>query len=190
MNTHDYDQIITDAATGARLRLTLVRAVEAASGLPWDAARLGWRVIGVCVDEEAAGICVCGQTGLRYLYTITDNRSGAELYPIGSGCIAHFGDLTMASAASDFADIALMRAAITIRGTLDLTRDLTRRKLALLHWSGLLNAREVEFLTSMFNRRRPMTPSQARWVESLLGRVSRQLRSPDRITSPEGVAVA
>ncbi|MGI6795707.1 hypothetical protein [Gordonia sihwensis] len=170
----DAPEIMTDTATGCRIRIPLVRAVEAASGLAWDAARLSWRVIGMDEDEDARGVCVCGQTGLRYLYTIVDDRTGASLHPVGSDCIAHFDDPTMSSAATAFADLAGLKRTIAACGVLGLA-DLSRRRLSMLHDRGLIDSREFEFLMSMFNRRRGMTSRQAAWADALMGRLTRQL---------------
>lgn len=163
-----------DVATGERLRRSLVEAVVAASGVPWDIARLRWHVTDMTEDETASSECVCGQTGLRYRYTITDDVTGAELYPIGSDCIAHFDVPAMATAASDLADLATLTTAAN-SGVLDLKGDLSRRKLALLHRRELLNDREFEFLVSVFNRRREMTAGQAGWVDALMGRLTGEL---------------
>ncbi|WOC12406.1 hypothetical protein MP11Mi_14920 [Gordonia sp. MP11Mi] len=54
-------EIMTDAATGGGIRLALVRAVEDASNLPWDVARLTWRVADMEEDEHADGECACGR---------------------------------------------------------------------------------------------------------------------------------
>ncbi|OBC01724.1 hypothetical protein [Gordonia sp. 852002-50395_SCH5434458] len=169
------NDVITDAATGQRLRTSLVRAMEAASGLPWSAARLSWRVAGMTEDEDASSTCVCGQPNLRYLYTIVDDRTGVELHPIGSDCIAHFGDPVMASAATDLANLVALKTAVEKHGALDLKRDLSRFRIALLHRRGLLTAREFGFATDMYNRRRPLTSRQAEWLGTILVRLAAQL---------------
>lgn len=187
MTDHDYDhddhEAVTDAVTGARLRLSLRRAVEAASGLAWDAARLTWRVTGMSEDDETIGECVCGQTGLRYLYTITDCRTGAELNPIGSDCIEHFGDPELISAASDLADLAALKRVVSVNGVVDLKRDFTRRRLATLERRRMITPAEFEFLVAMFNRRREMTVNQGRWADSLMARLSQQIPCVDLTAS-------
>lgn len=184
MTDHNNDhEVVTDAVTGVGLRLSLRRAVEAASGLAWDAARMSWRVSGMSEDVESVGECVCGQTGLRYLYNIADSRTGAELYPIGSDCIEHFGDPELMSAASDLADLAALKRAVMVNGTTDLKRDFTRRRLATLERRRMITPAEFEFLIAMFNRRREMTVNQGRWADSLMARLSQQLPCVD-LTGP------
>jgi hypothetical protein len=34
--------------------------------------------------------CVCGKTGLRTVFTVTNNITSKSLHPIGSKCIEHF----------------------------------------------------------------------------------------------------
>lgn len=160
-----------DVATDERLRRSLVEAVVTASRVPWDIARLRWHVTDMAEDETASSECVCGQTGLRYLFTITDSVSGAELFPIGSDCINHFDVSSMTAAATGLADLAALTSAAR-GGVLDLKGDLSRRKLALLHRRGLLDAREYGFLVLMFNRRREMSVRQAGWADALLGRLT------------------
>lgn len=163
-----------DVATGKRLRGSLVEAVVTASRVPWDIARLRWHVTDMTEDETASSECVCGQTGLRYRFTIADDVSGAELFPIGSDCITHFGVDAMTAAATDLADLAALTSAAHDR-VLDLKDDLSRRRLALLHRRGTLNAREFEFLTSVFNRRRSLTPRQQGWTDALMARLTGEL---------------
>lgn len=160
-----------DVATGERLRGSLVEAVVTASRVPWDIARLRWHVTDMTEDETASSECVCGQTGLRYRFTIADDVSGAELFPIGSDCIAHFDVLAMTSAATVLADFAALTSAAR-GGVLDLKGDLSRRRLALLHRRGMLADREFEFLVSMFNRRREMTLRQQGWAHALMVRLT------------------
>lgn len=55
----------------------------------WEGARYEWYMWDC---EEGSGECVCGQKGLRYLYTIRNKCTQRLLYPIGSVCIDYFGD--------------------------------------------------------------------------------------------------
>lgn len=188
MNNNIGPDIITDAATGEGIRLALVRAVEDASGLPWDVARLTWRVSDMEEDEHADGECVCGQTGLRYLYTIADDRTGAVLYPIGSDCIAHFAIDSMTDEVRrlrdlwELASIVESGTALTLKGE---GRNLTKAKLAALYdegafkpsqWNGGEPARDHDFLLKMFGKRNEPSPAQRRKIAVLLSEIAGFLR--------------
>jgi len=41
-------------------------------------------VVGLEADPTATGMCVCGNTGLRYLYTIRNPKAGQELSRSGA----------------------------------------------------------------------------------------------------------
>lgn len=186
MNNNIEPEIMTDAATGGGIRLALVRAVEDASNLPWDVARLTWRVSDM--EEDADGECVCGQTGLRYLYTIADDRTGAVLYPIGSDCIAHFAIDSMTDEARRLRDLwELVRVvesgtALILKGE---GRNLTKAKLAALYdegafkpsrWNGGDPVCDFDFLLKMFGKRNTPSPAQRRKIDALLSEIAGFLR--------------
>ena len=56
----------------------------------WESAKHEWYVSDCIVDEALSGTCVCGKEGLRYLYSLTNEKTGSVLYPIGSSCIKKF----------------------------------------------------------------------------------------------------
>ncbi|PRY67699.1 hypothetical protein B0I08_106307 [Glaciihabitans tibetensis] len=69
----------------------LRRAVtEASTASKWKTGVLEWEVTSVAEHPTGEGECVCGQTNLLWLYTITNTHNGAELFPIGSTCVNHF----------------------------------------------------------------------------------------------------
>jgi hypothetical protein len=77
-------------------RYNLERAVVRASeAKKWEDAKKEWIVW--CVEEmpDLGGVCVCGQPGLKYLWTIRNVHNGEELYPIGSVCIDYFREVLM-----------------------------------------------------------------------------------------------
>ncbi|WP_156527561.1 hypothetical protein [Gordonia sp. 852002-51296_SCH5728562-b] len=155
----------------------LVAAVRAASGgLPWELARLRWWVSGVHEDPDATGVCVCGQVGLRWLYEITDTATGATLSPIGSDCIGRFDDETMTAVARELVELDRMERVVAANHQLGFG-DLSRLRIAVLWVYGAVDARERDFLTAMFNRRREMTPRQERWASAILSRACGQLVS-------------
>lgn len=64
---------------------TLRGAVIAGSrAKTWAAAVEEWEVVGLEEESAATGMCVCGNTGLRYLYTIRNPKAGQELSRSGA----------------------------------------------------------------------------------------------------------
>lgn len=184
MSDDDYAGAVVTDASGDRIRATLVRTVEAATGLPWDVARRGLEVTGMGVDEDAAGECVCGQPNLRYLYTI-EHLSGAVLYPIGSDCIHHFGVVGMVDKARtlrhlhDLAAVVARGEHLTLRGP---GRNLTAARLLALYdsgaftpsaWNGGDPARDYDFLLRMFRKRNDPSDSSVRKIAALLREAER-----------------
>ena len=107
-------------------RATLIAAVRRASDdLPWEVARRQWDVVDTDYDADCAGVCVCGQTGLGWLYTITNRETGRTLYPIGSDCIAHFEVDVMMEAARDLAELERLRDCVASGVPLDLKTHLS-----------------------------------------------------------------
>jgi hypothetical protein len=69
----------------------LRRAVIAASVADqWKTAVLEWEVESVEKHPTGEGECVCGQTNLLWMYTITNEAADTALFPIGSTCVNHF----------------------------------------------------------------------------------------------------
>ncbi|MEV7933687.1 hypothetical protein [Curtobacterium sp. NPDC089185] len=56
----------------------------------WAAPVAEWEVAGLEEEPTSTGTCVCGNTGLRYLYAIRNPGTGHELAPIGSVCVEYF----------------------------------------------------------------------------------------------------
>lgn len=72
-------------------RETLIKAViDSSNAKNWSDAVLEWDISDCIEDETCSESCVCGKFGLRYLYTISNDRNGNWLYPIGSCCIQKF----------------------------------------------------------------------------------------------------
>lgn len=69
-------------------RENLINAViDNSNANNWDDAVLEWDIVDCIEDETCSESCVCGKYGLRYLYTIVNDRNGNALHPIGSCCI-------------------------------------------------------------------------------------------------------
>ncbi len=76
-------------------RENLINAViDNSNANNWDDAVLEWDIVDCIEDETCSESCVCGKYGLRYLYTIVNDRNGNALHPIGSCCILKFIELS------------------------------------------------------------------------------------------------
>lgn len=49
-----------------------------------------WRIVGWFGDASGTSECLCGQKGIKQLYTIRHKKNGQELFPIGSRCMKRF----------------------------------------------------------------------------------------------------
>lgn len=59
-----------------------------------------WEVIGCVIDSSISSKCLCGHSGIKYLYRIRNIFNGNELFPIGIKCIEKFGNKDMDKEAS------------------------------------------------------------------------------------------
>lgn len=143
---------------------TLVRAVVSVSvANDWASAKSEWDVIAVEEDPAGDGVCVCGQMGLRSLYTIRNRTSGAELFPIGSHCVNQFGVRELDRSVSLLGDLLRLRRAIRSGEQITLTSAYFSR--ALLEelyeagafpgnqWNDNDGESDYLFLLDMFNKR-------------------------------------
>ncbi|MFC3297885.1 hypothetical protein [Clavibacter michiganensis] len=127
-------------------------------------------------DPAGRGVCVCGKTGLVYLYTINNLHTRQSLFPIGSVCVDLFevAELT--------ADVSVLRGLFELRsafeGGMRVTlagEYFTRALLADLWENGAFPSNEYnrgngendyKFLLDMFNsRHEPSTRENKKiWV--------------------------
>jgi hypothetical protein len=114
---------------------TLRGAVIAASlAGTWATAVGEWEVAGLEEDPTSTGICVCGNTGLRYLYSIRNLVTGQELFPIGSVCVEYFGVAELTEGVSALRRLFDLRAAYIDRRPVDLTPEYFSRALLADLW--------------------------------------------------------
>ena len=102
----------------------------------WLLAVMEWRVDKVEEDESQSTSCVCGKENLRWLFTIKNDITGSEMFPIGSRCIKRFGrpDLN-ADAALKLEFFKLLRAVENNRPSKQtLTAGFIRKKIISLCW--------------------------------------------------------
>ena len=143
---------------------TLRGAVIAESrATTWAGAVEEWEVVALEEDPTATGVCVCGNTGLRYLYTIRNATTGQQLFPIGSVCVEYFEVAELTESVSALRRLFDLRAAFIDRKPVTLTTDYFSRALLADLWEhGAFpdndfnrgdGERDYQFLLDWFNSR-------------------------------------
>ena len=111
----------------------------------WKAAVLEWEVTSVEEHPDSEGECVCGQTNLLWMYTITNETSGAELFPIGSTCVNHFERTDLSQQVTVFRKLVHLRTAIREGQQITLTTDyFSRAVLDHLYDAGAFPPRSIQ----------------------------------------------
>jgi hypothetical protein len=143
---------------------TLKRVVESESVADdFFNAVLEWNVVELEEHPTADGECVCGQQNLVKMFTIRNHRNGAELFPIGSHCVNHFGREDLNLQVAVFSDLLSLRKYILAGQSIALTSEyFSRAVLKWLfdegafpadQWNGYDGERDYLFLIDMFNKR-------------------------------------
>lgn len=143
---------------------SLKRAViDASVADRWSAAVLEWEVTYVEERPQRDGECVCGQTGLLWLYTIANDSTGTELFPIGSSCVNHFGRSDLTKQISIFRKLVFTRDAARAGERVEITSTyFSRAVLDYLLLSGAFTpdahngndgAKDHAFLRQMFGKK-------------------------------------
>jgi hypothetical protein len=155
------------------LRTTVVDASRADT---WAQAVGEWQVIGLEEDPPGAGICVCGKTGLVFLYTIRNLQTRQDLFPIGSVCVDLFEVEELNVSVSVFRGLFELRAAFESSKPVTLTSDyFSRGLLADLRENGAFPSNgynrdngenDYKFLVDMFNSHHEPTTKEHQkiWV--------------------------
>lgn len=146
----------------------------------FDAARHEWDLVDRDIDPDCLQSCVCGKEGLRYLFTICNRETGAELYPIGSSCIELFGRKDLDQQVGITKQMYEVLAEYRETGSLRLNGGaITRAVLKQLYEEGCFDPNsyndgnpetDYQFLVKMFNRRNELSEGQRRKVWMLLNR--------------------
>jgi hypothetical protein len=143
---------------------TLKRVVESESvaGAFFNAV-LEWDVVELEEHPTADGVCVCGQQNLVKMFTIRNHSNGAELFPIGSHCVNHFGREDLNLQVTVFSDLLSLRKSILAGERIMLTSEhFSRAVLKWLfdegafpadQWNGYDGENDYLFLIDMFNKR-------------------------------------
>lgn len=157
----------------------LRRAVlEASHANDWTDAVHEWQIAGLEEEDEADGICVCGKTGLAYLYTIYNPTTDQELFPIGSECINHFGVRELRSESTIIRSLFKLKAAFLAGESVILKGGLFSRALLTdLYENGAFppnehnsgnGEKDYHFMLDMFNQRKDPTRNQGKKIWFLI----------------------
>ncbi|MBE0011676.1 hypothetical protein [Arthrobacter sp. AET 35A] len=142
---------------------TLKRVVESESvASDFFRAVLEWSVVELEENSQADGVCVCGQQNLVKMFTIRNHRNSAELFPIGSHCVNHFGREDLNLQVAVFSSLLSLRKSVLTGKQIVLTSEYFSRAVLkwLLdegafppdEWNGYDGERDYLFLLDMFNK--------------------------------------
>lgn len=167
MSTHNFDTL-----RGA--------VVNASLSHSWAQAVREWQVIGVEEDPNSTGICVCGKTGLLYLYAIHNQQSQETLFPIGSSCVNLFEIEELDISVAVLEKLFKLRAAFLAGKHVELSSEyFSRAVLADLWENGAFppngfnrsnGDNDYKFLLDLFNQRHEITENENRKVWVLINR--------------------
>lgn len=128
----------------------------------FETAVLEWNVVELEENPRGDGECVCGQPELVKMFTIRNHLNDAELFPIGSQCVNHFGRADLNLQVAVFTGLLLLRKAILAGERITLTSEyFTREMLRWLYEEGAFpedekgygGEKDYLFLLKMFNKR-------------------------------------
>jgi hypothetical protein len=156
----------------------------------WAAAVEEWEVAGLEEDPTSTGICVCGNTGLRYLYTIRNPNSGYELAPIGSVCVEYFEVPELTEGVSALRRLFDLRAAYVNQRPVVLTTEYFSRALLADLWeNGAFpdnnfnrnnGENDYQFLLDWFNSHSEPSAKEKRKIWVLVNRTIPQFVLTDK----------
>jgi len=159
-----------------------LRGVVVAASLSdkWAQAVEEWQVVGVEEDTRGNGICVCGKTGLVYLYTINNRLTRQDLFPIGSSCVNLFEVEELDVSVNVLHQLLKLRSAYATNKSVDLSSEyFSRAVLADLWENGAFPPNEFnrgngdndyKFLLDLFNQHHEFTRNEERKVWVLLNK--------------------
>lgn len=142
---------------------TLKRVVESESvATDFHHAVHEWNVVELEEHPTGEGECVCGQQNLVKMFTIRNHRNAAELFPIGSHCVNHFGREDLDLQVKVFSDLLSLRKSILEGQRITLTSEFFSRAmlkwlfdggaLPADQWNGYDAELDYQFLLDMFNK--------------------------------------
>jgi hypothetical protein len=141
----------------------IAAVVELSVADGWAEAVREWDVAGLEELPGKSGVCVCGHVGLKFLFTIQNRHTAAQMHPIGSDCIHLFGRGNMTDRVKALRGLLTLRDAIRAGENISLaSKCLTAKVLETLcqdgafhpdKYNGWDGKGDLEFLLKMFNKR-------------------------------------
>ena len=145
-------------------RENLINAViDNSNANNWDDAVLEWDIVDCIEDETCSESCVCGKYGLRYLYTIVNDRNGNALHPIGSCCILKFNRIDLNEEISVCEGMFRLLHAVEDNQFIELSPKFFTRKLITelyergsfdTEYNGFDGEEDYNFFLKMFSKRK------------------------------------
>lgn len=149
--------------TTANFQVLRSAVIAASDADTWKKALLEWDVTSMDEHPTSDGECVCGQTGLLWMYTITNDVNGSELFPIGSSCVNHFGRPDLNRRVDVFRNLQHVKATAGAGDPVEMTTEFfSRAALKFLYEEGAFTPdsfnhgdgeNDYEFLLKMFGKR-------------------------------------
>lgn len=137
----------------------------------WQNAKTEWEIVNYAyVDSDHT--CVCGQEGLKHLYTIQNTVTKKILFPIGSVCINKFENKDLNSQLNCWKQLLQLKNA-AIYGSIDFYKDkkkFSRKLIMYMYYLEFIDIDQRNFLINMFNTRDCLTPRQKRYMWVIVNR--------------------
>lgn len=154
--------------------------IDASVSNTWSQAVDEWEVTSVEEDQRGTGICVCGKTGLRYLYAVHNRQTERTLFPIGSSCVNLFEVEELNVSVDVLRRLLELRDAFAARKRIELTAEYFSRSVLADLWErgafppNKFNRRngtnDYKFLLDLFNQRHAFTEAEERKVWVLINK--------------------
>jgi hypothetical protein len=110
-------------ATTANFQALRRAVIDMSVASKWKTAILEWAVTSVEEHPDSEGECICGQTNLLWMYTITNVTNHAEMFPIGSSCVNHFERSDLNQQVAVFRKLVQLRGAARAGSQITLTTE-------------------------------------------------------------------
>lgn len=150
--------------------------IEASENRFWEEAVCEWEIMDCYIDENRKSVCICGQEGLKYCFTIQNRYNGNILYSIGSSCINQFGRSDLKQIVSVYEQMFNIRTKYYRREKIVL-KDFSRRLLQFLYEEDIFRPtsynhfnpeQDYKFLLSMFNQRTEPSARQQAKINAII----------------------
>lgn len=171
-------------------KLLMKTVINNSDSHDWHNAVYEWDIVSMEENEDADSICVCGNTGLRYLYEIENKCNGNILFPIGSTCIKQFERDDLNEELSNREMMFKLINSVKQRQMIHLKSDLFSRKfLSYLYehnafaetkYNNFDSYNDYKFMLDMFNKRELSTLQQRKTTAITMNSIIPYVRSQIR----------